>query len=75
MENGVALDMACERQFFVNRSGVCVLLFLFFGIVRSGVHLSANRKLMQRYMARFAIFPVVHNGFGGVENLLQNAGG
>lgn len=69
MENGVALDMACEREFFINFRGVYILLFLFRRVVRYPVALSANREPAERFIACIALFPVVFNGYDRVDHL------
>ena len=69
MENGVAVDMACEREFFIHFRGVYILLFLLCGVVRYLVALSANRKPAERFIACNTLFPVVFDGDNCVDHL------
>ena len=58
----MAVDMACECEFFIHFRGVYILLFLFCGVVRYPFALSANRKPTERFIARNTLFPVVLTG-------------
>ena len=65
MENGVAVDMACEREFCIHFRGVYILLFLFCGVVRYPFALSANRKPTERFIARNTL----HMGVESLESV------